>query len=136
MYLCTFYGNSVTRYKILWNILFLLLYTVIIEITHFSKNNYHITEIYKNNYSNYWATNFIFQKNQSIPHQLTLKMKILIMINMTTTYLINVLPMNILISIIQIKLHLTTKLLQIAKSTICQIVSLLLRNWTLKVATI
>ena len=49
----------------------------------------------------------IFQRNQSILHQLTLKTKILIMITIMTSYPIKVLPMNLLITMIQIKLHLT-----------------------------
>ena len=53
--------------------------------------------------------NLIFQKNQLILHQLTLKMKILIMVVIGKS--IKVLPMNILIPLIQIKLHLIAILL-------------------------
>ena len=52
-----------------------------------------------------------FQKNQSILHQKTLKMKILLMIFMATFYPIKALPINILTTMIQIKLHLITKLI-------------------------
>ena len=48
---------------------------------------------------------------ESIKHQLTLKKIILRIIIIATSYLINVLPMNMLILMIQIKLHLITKLL-------------------------
>ena len=66
--------------------------------------------------------NLKFQRNQSILHPLTLKMEILIMIIMATSYSTKFSPirfsrMNILILIIQIKLHLITKLLQTAYST-------------------
>ena len=79
--------------------------------------------------------NFIFQRNQSILHQMILTMKVLLMIIMATSYPIKV-PMTMLISMIQIKLYLITKLLSIAQSSICQIKSLLLEILTLKVATV